>query len=432
MTAPLIVEYLRTHSAADLMRDHGVRMSVSRAHPYKASFNYDMTASRKDDALASQCRGLILSTATGEPFPRVGAFGELAVLARPMDRFFNIGEGPLDGPAQVLARDGDAAMFGARVYEKLDGMLVIVYHDTHAGAWCVASRGVADGDVPIDGFGDATARTLFESAVREQLGLSFAEFTSRLARNATYCFELTSPRIDSVVRSDVNKVHALAMRVTSTGIERDVHWAHQTLPDLPVAPSYDIHTIAELRTFVESRPGSEAEGVVVRLGTRAAGGAFARVKVKSSDYVARHHLGSGEVGSTPRNLLRIILAGTWDDARITVKPHLQAAGNALTSALRTWCAYIDATYVALRADAGDDRASFARAVKATSAGAGFDMAVHMARWTGRDTDAAAWLQGRRDLTIGHGRKGCDWSDGFLDSLAQRLASVTLPAEEVKS
>ena len=181
MTSPRVLTYLRDHSVAELFAEHGVRVSVATANPYKASLNYDQLTARNNDPLASQCRGLVLATIDGTPFPTDGPCGDLMVLARPMDRFFNLGHGP-DGSADII--DEDLAHPDARVYEKLDGMLCIMYYDPHApnqgelgdpsnpasyGAWCVATRSVPDADRVVDGFGDHTFRSLFEHAIRNRV-----------------------------------------------------------------------------------------------------------------------------------------------------------------------------------------------------------------------------------------------------------------------
>ena len=85
---PLVVEYLKTHTAAELMAEHGVKFSIG-TRPHKASLNYDQLASRQNDPLACECRGLVLCTPDGSPLPREGVIGETVVLAQAFDRFFN-------------------------------------------------------------------------------------------------------------------------------------------------------------------------------------------------------------------------------------------------------------------------------------------------------------------------------------------------------
>ena len=222
---PLVVEYLRTHSAAELFAEHGVRVSPAKSRAYKASLNYDQIQARNDDPLACECRGLVVATRDGSPVPMDGPCGDLVVLARPMDRFFNHGQ----GAAHVVT---DEELRDAVAYEKLDGTLCIVYFDewcwnggeheadAYQGAWCVATRSVPDADEPVDGFRDATFRSLFECAVLTAYKDTWVGFCAKLNPAMTYCFELCSPRAGSgVVQYADNSPHLLAVRHNVTGAE---------------------------------------------------------------------------------------------------------------------------------------------------------------------------------------------------------------------
>lgn len=418
MASPLVLTYLRDHSVADLFADHGVRVSVASTNPYKASLNYDQIAARNDDDLAAQCRGLVLATIDGSPFPTDGPCGELQVLARPMDRFFNLGHGP--GGSSTI-EDDDLIHPDARVYEKLDGTLCIVYNDPHVpnqgelgdpgnpasyGAWCVATRSVPDADRVIDGFGDHTFRSLFGQAL-VAAGITWAELTSRLDPRLTYCFELTSPRAGSgVVSYDADHVWLLAVRDRDTGLEVCPSLLDHHRCD--IAPHHAGFDVASLRAMIEARSPRDAEGVVVRLGRKPCG-AFHRVKVKSLAYAAAHGL-SGDAASSPRNLLRIILTGQWDDVRLTCKPHLRDHGDALASGLAAWLSRLDAEYTRIRAELNerglaDSRKEFALATMA----AGLPIPPLMARWFNKATNVRDWIDASR-RTDG-------WGDAFLDNLA---------------
>lgn len=398
--SPLVLEYLTTHSIAELMADHGVRMSPG-TRSYKASLNYDQIAARDTDPLAQQCRGLVLGTIDGSPLPTEGPVGRLQVLARPMDRFFNLGQGqahPVD----------DAGLHHpeARIWEKLDGTLCIVYFDPIAGAWAVATRSVPDADRQVDGFGDHTFRSLFQLAVGEHLGVTWDAFTEWLRPESTYCFELVSPRAGSgVVQYDAHQVHLLAIRTTETGYE----WCPTEciLDGFAVCPSHPAMSLEALRSMIEMRSPAQAEGVVLRLAGRDASGGFRRVKVKSTAYVAAHGL-SSDVGASPRNLLRVILKGAWDDVGPLTRPHLRERGDVLRDKFAAWLADIDARTAELRAVHGADRKGFAVAVQA----AGLPIGPMMAVWSGQVPDTRAWVDGRA--------KDGDWGDGYLDTIAGYL------------
>src|SRR5271169_1119614 len=99
----LVQKYLETHTFGDLARDHGVYASFSKSG-HKFSLNYDQIEAKEADPLAQECRGLILS-AHGRAFDYQAkeingrlnydhiSPGETHVLAYPMKRFFNHGQG---------------------------------------------------------------------------------------------------------------------------------------------------------------------------------------------------------------------------------------------------------------------------------------------------------------------------------------------------
>src|SRR5512140_984747 len=95
--------HLETEFKIDAVRD-GDRVSLK----------YDMIESPMAEPIVQQCRGMVVDTA------------RRAVLAWPYNKFWNHGEGaaaPIDWST-------------ARVQEKLDGSLMILYWD--AGSWVVA------------------------------------------------------------------------------------------------------------------------------------------------------------------------------------------------------------------------------------------------------------------------------------------------------
>lgn len=397
---PLVVEYLRTHSVADLMTDHGVRLSRATARPYKASLNYDQIAAKDSDPLAQECRGLVLATVDGSPIPLEGVVGDLVVLARPMDRFFNLGQRAAHEVTDDALQDPEA-----RIWEKVDGTLCIVYFDTYADEWCVATRAVPDADRLIDGFGDHTFRSLFEEALAQRRW-DFKGVMSLFGTDSTYCFELTSPRAGSgVVKYEREDIHLLAVRDKNTGDERcPQEWRNL----LPVVASHPAMSVETMRSTIESRSPAEAEGVVLRLAGRTPTGGFRRVKVKSTAYVAAHGL-SSDVGASPRNLLRVILKGMWDDVGPLCKAHLRERGDNLREAFNAWCAHVDAQFVGYR-HPDWNRKAFAIAVTM----AGLPIAPMMSLWQGQVADTNEWVQSRA--------KGGDWGDGFLDNLAGWLAA----------
>lgn len=396
ISRPIVLDFLRSRSFADLKTAHGVKTSIARSHPYKASLNYDQIEAREDDPLACQCRGLVVATRDGSPLPTEGPVGDLVVLARSFDRFFNLG--------QQHAAKVDPAHPETRVFEKLDGTLVIVYHDPQAGEWCTATRSVPDADMPVDGFGDHTFRTLFEHALGEHLGFDWARFVRPLIKGVSYSFELTTPRNRVVVDHGPPSVHLLAMRL-ACGAEVCPYSEYQHLAIAPVAPSHPVSDIAAVLRLVNSRAPTTGEGVVMR------GPAphFHRVKVKSAAYVAAHRARDSACAS-PRALLHVVLEGQEDDVFPLLPENVRAEGERLRDRLRTWLAEVDTAATQLRARHGVDRKGYALAVQRE----GLWIAPMMSLWQGQATDARGWIERSK-------RQDGSWADSFLDALLERLS-----------
>lgn len=301
----LVQEYLLDHSLGDLAKDHGVYASFSKSG-HKASFNYDMIEAKESDPLACQCRGLILSAKDGRSFLdqsiRVNSkdsydnviMGETLVLARSFDRFFNYGQG--------FAANIDFNSPGLKIYEKLDGSLIIFYYDRFAEQWNAATRAVPEADLLMDNK-IYTFRGLFEKALKNTSGLNFDDFCKILNKNYTYMFELTTPLNEMVVKYSDYSVTLLGARNLFDGLEIQ---PEAISVGIPVVKSYPISSKDDLIKWVSDLDLTH-EGVVVR------DNSFNRVKIKSPAYCAAHRL-RDSLGASPRNIMEIILLEQDDDA----------------------------------------------------------------------------------------------------------------------
>ena len=123
----LVQEFLETHSFKELQEQHGVYASFSKS-ARKFSLNYDQIEAKESDPLAQECRGLILALEFGQFVQGIEINGRMnydhitpgatRILAFPMRRFFNYGQG---SAAQIDWSDKNLS-----ILEKLDGTLVIV------------------------------------------------------------------------------------------------------------------------------------------------------------------------------------------------------------------------------------------------------------------------------------------------------------------
>ena len=342
----LVQKYLETHTFGDLARDHGVYASFSKSG-HKFSLNYDQIEAKEADPLAQECRGLVLSLEDGRPvFGTQGPDGKLnrdtiepgktKILAYPMKRFFNHGQG---SAANVDWSDPKLA-----VLEKLDGTLCIVYWDPFINQWCVATRSVPEADLLMDN-GIFTFRTLFEKAVQDTMKMSFDTFTKSLVKEMTYCFELTTPYNRIVVQYDQCRITLLAVRYLATLEEIDPkEMAIVKIGEVPCVQAHTYTSINELVDWVSSLNPMEHEGVVVRDSN------YNRIKVKNAAYVAYNKVRDA-LATSPRNMVELILTEKDDDV-IPMLPE-EIVKNLLTikAGLQATLKLHDEAYLAAKAEA---------------------------------------------------------------------------------
>lgn len=314
----LVQEYLKTHTFGDLAREHGVYASFSKSG-HKFSLNYDQIEAKESNPLAQECRGLILTTGkfiapsgttpSGRPSYDDVTPGVTEILAYPMKRFFNYGQG--------CAADVNWSDKNLAVLEKLDGTLCIVYWDSVIGNWCVATRSVPEADLLMDN-GLYTFRTLFEKAVEETAKRPFGEFLDCLNPNFTYCFELTTPYNRIVVEYKECGVTLLAIRQLSTLKEVELHGSlgmELLAIGIPIVQGHAYISTEELVNWVSSLNPIEHEGVVVRDSN------FNRIKVKNAAYVAYNKL-HDKLGSSERNCMEFVLLEKDDDVAPFLPPEI--------------------------------------------------------------------------------------------------------------
>lgn len=376
-----VQRYLLSHTLNDLARDHGVYARFSTKNPRKFTLNYDQLEAKDADVVSQECRGLVLMTDQSLGSMDV-LVGSTTVLARPMTRFFNYGQG--------AAAEVDFNHPQTVIYEKLDGTLCIVYYDPILSNWCVATRSVPDADLAMDGFGNQTFSDLFWRA------FALTEGKKDLldsCRGMTFLFELCTPENQIVVRYTDYKVYLLAVRDAESGQECHPHEWNGVL-SVPCAPTYKLGSVAELLDFVSGREPSQFEGVVV------CDPHFRRVKVKNAGYLALNKI-KDSVAKSPRAALEIVLLGQEDDVMPLVAPHIQEHLLGLKEKLRKLIHSIDEEYDRIH---HPDRKTFALAV---SSGSGL-MGPHMMRWGGKCSGARDWITSQR--------KDGSWSASFLDML----------------
>lgn len=235
------------------------RLVARRTHPEAEHlvlycYTQQATFSGEWDSFVEAARGLVLDTRARR------------VVATPFPKFFNYGErGRFDLPDEPF-----------EVFEKLDGSLAIVFHDSET--WRVATKG---------------------SFISEQAKWATAWLADRafagLSPACTYLFEIIYPENQIVVRYDFSGLVMLgAYDPDGEEIETDDLWVIARALGTRVATSYHYDSIEEIVDAV-AKFGSDREGFVVRFMSGY------RVKVKGAEYLRVHRLAS-----------RITPLGLWD------------------------------------------------------------------------------------------------------------------------
>jgi len=444
---PLVLDYLKTHTFRELESAHGVKARAS-ASGDKVSLSYDLTRLRSGDRLAEECRGLVLGfeTPVGALQGRErhdGAWKELAsqpmyLLAWPMRRFANASEGAVDAVDWTDKR--------LRVYDKLDGTLIIAYYDFRQSRWQYATRGVPEGDVPINEdnveIGSMTFAQLFEQAAVATLqraweaapprSMGFSTWAETLSEwrarhmhcdtvadllqlhpSVTYCFELTSPHNRIGVVYEEPGITLLAARYVGSldhrrepdrGGEYDVTlrmsaWqigdvvGAERISDEPLVPIHPLvptpkvwllGSLAHVVAFADAQDPTACEGVVV------VDSQFRRLKVKNKQWALRVSL-KESASVSRRSMVVAILTGTHDDIVPLLPPPAQASVEKLAQGLVLFTRSVDKQFAAFKdeaASAEHPRKRFAELVNTTPGAIG---ALLFPLFSGHEATAFGYL-----------------------------------------
>lgn len=215
--------------------------------------------------MVRECRGIILDEAKG-----------WAVVSRAFDKFGNEGEG------YVPEIDWSTA----RVQEKLDGSLCVLYH--YEGEWHVATSGSPDASGEVQRAGDHTGLDRCGKTFAEYFWDTFGTEGGRLPEPSDLCFafELMGPLNRIVVVHEKPSLRLLAVRNRVTGQQfLPEEWAG--IVGIPAVRSFPLTTVDEIHASFEHISPVSQEGYVV------VDGNFNRVKIKHPGYVALHHAKDG-------------------------------------------------------------------------------------------------------------------------------------------
>jgi RNA ligase len=251
-----------------------------------------------DEPARRECRGIKFRT-------------DGTILARPLHKFFNIGERPETRPEAIDLRRPHV------VLDKLDGSMV------HA---CV----LEDRVVFMTRMGHTDQAKHAESLLTAELA---ERCRALLEAGKTPVFEFTSPDNQIVVPYTVAALTLLAVRDTvegtyATRTETAAHAAALGVDVVAMVPSTWTDTIAFL-DHVRALQGQE--GFVLRFDDGHGGGMW--MKAKAADYVLKHRVLSD--AALEKNTLALILMGRIDDVLPLLKGEHRAGVERYLRDVRT-------------------------------------------------------------------------------------------------
>ena len=250
-TAPILntQKELRNFGLKAVIEGNKLKHRRHPCHPSLVQLHYTGNSTRKE--VQQECRGLILNEADN-----------WAVVAYPYKKFFNHRERP------AASIDWNTA----KVYPKLDGSMMTMYH--FAGEWHIASSSMPDASGHVGG-GFKTFRNLFW-AVFKKIGYSLppAEYHGH-----SFVFEMMTAQNKIICEVQENIVLHGARRLGDHA-EEDHRDLAEKLGWQATQHIEDISSLAECLAAAGRLDPLREEGFVI------ADASFNRIKIKSPAYVA--------------------------------------------------------------------------------------------------------------------------------------------------
>ena len=325
-TAILAVqEYLQSNPIESLGTELGINVYYHPDLPL-VGMKYSQFDSPKTHPVVRDCRGIVLEKDTWK------------VVALGFRRFFNAGE-DLDNFKNFNWGDFTCN-------SKEDGSLALVYF--YEGEWHMNTSGSF-------GYGECQ---FSEKTWRELFWESACIDTSKLIKGLTYIFELCTPWNKVIRRYPEPTVFLLSIFRNSTFEEMkpdDVDIEAQVL-GVPRPETYHFKSMEEISLFLMKQEETDKtfEGVVIR------DDKDERYKIKSTTYVALHHLrGEGNNIFNPKYLLPFILSGDSDEV-LAYFPETRPAFEALEHKVDDHYGKLDSLWEEVKGI--KDQRDFARAI----------------------------------------------------------------------
>lgn len=243
--------------------------------------NYCQIDSPKFSPVVKECRGLILRKGSWE------------VVARPLSRFYNLGEDAVG--------EADFDFGSCRYISKEDGSLIILWFDATHNRWRINTRGSF-------GFGEINdSRKTWSELFFEVI--PYSSVANNLDVGTTYILELCSLYNKNVRMYPVKQVYLLAAINTMSGEEvKDEELDHTARLIGAMRPAvFNFDSPSEAVDYLETQPDATFEGFVLKDKDNR------RIKLKSRRYVALHRLHNNGNVASYKSLAKLIVRGETDE-----------------------------------------------------------------------------------------------------------------------
>lgn len=281
----VITKYLKQHGLEKTLADFNLK---HKEYPHKVLIKYDSIESNFTNEEVRDARGLVVEK---------GTWNVMSIAFR---KFFNLGE----GHAAPINWEN------ARIFKKLDGTMIHVYHDYVTGDMCFGTTGTANGEGDVDNFHytniGGTFSDLFIHAFVETIerkgNIKFGENVDPLdkailvkawfAKYAGYtlAFELCTKYNIVVTPHEDSAVYLLGARKLDTLQEVSFAELEEISKDIQIelAPTISLNSDPEqLKSSFDGMSYREEGYVVCDYGTHGEFG-YPRVKMKNPAYCAIH------------------------------------------------------------------------------------------------------------------------------------------------
>ena len=270
-----LCRYMAEHADYKERLKEDYHLHMSEEGPY-ILFKYDAFACDFSDPLVREARGIIIDQET------------FSVVCWPFTKFGNYNESYAD-PIDWAS---------ARVQEKLDGSIIKLWFDERKEQWRFSTNGTIDAEAAIL---HGITYLNFLLMIRKAENYKDIPF-ERLNKDHTYIFELTGPDNQVVVAYKRTLLYHIGTRNRVTGLECE--------EDIGIVKpkSYALSSLADCIKAAEAlNADKEAFDDIDHEGFVVVDRDYHRIKIKSPDYFAVHHM--ADFVMTKERVVSLILEG---------------------------------------------------------------------------------------------------------------------------